>query len=132
MKLVTIACAVALTFGGAARPSLTATVAAAQRPQLACLHGDNESPEQRARRAQALALAREINGNQFNVAMQKTGAFQPIANLELTMPTPPGFDVRLTTDGKAYAFSLRDTTDPCLFGFFSDQQGLIFQGRVIQ
>jgi hypothetical protein len=64
--------------------------------------------------------------------MQKTGAFLPVANLALTAPTPDGFDVRLTTDGKTYAFSLRDTTDPCLFGFFSDQQGVIFEGRVIQ
>ena len=132
MKLVTMTCAVALTFACASSRSITTPVPAAQRPQQACLHGDNEAPEQRARRVQALALARQINGNQFNVAMQKTGAFQPIANLDLTVPTPQGFDVRLTTDGKAYAFSLRDTTDPCLFGFFSDQQGLIFQGRVIQ
>ena len=81
---------------------------------------------------QALTLARQVNTNQYGVAMRKTKAFQLIANLELAAPTPEGFDLRLTTDGKACAFSLRDTTDPCLLGFFSDQEGVIYQGRVIQ
>lgn len=131
MKLVTMTCAIALTFGCALSRSVSRPVAA-QGQQQACLHGDNESPEQRVRRAQALTVARQVNTNQYGVAMRKTNAFQPIANLELTAPTPEGFVLRLTTDGKAYAFSLRDTTDPCLFGFFSDQEGVIYQGRVIQ
>jgi hypothetical protein len=122
MKLVTMTCAMALAFGCAFSRSISTPVAA-QQPQQACLHGDNESPDQRARRVQALTLVRQVNTNQYNVAMRKTNAFQPIANLELTAPTPDGFNLRLTTDGKAYAFSLRDTTDPCLFGFFSDEQG---------
>jgi len=132
MKLVTISCAVVLTVGCASRSASITTPVASQRPQQACLHGENEVPEQRARRVQALALARQINTNQYGVAMSKTKAFQAIGNLELTAPTPEGFELRLTTDGNAYAFSLRDTTDPCLFGFFSDQEGLIYQGRVIQ
>ena len=131
MKLLTISCAVVLTIGCAFGRFITTPVAA-QGSQRACLHGDNEAPEHRARRAQALALARQVNTNQYGVAMRKTNAFQPVANLELTAPTPEGFNLRLTTDGKAYAFSLRDTTDPCLFGYFSDQDGVIFQGRVIQ
>ena len=131
MKLVTMTCAIALTFPCALNRSI-ATPVAAQGPQQACLHGDNESPEQRARRVQALSLARQVNTNQYCVAMRKTNAFQPIANLELTAPTPEGFNLRLTTDGKAYAFSVTDRTDPCRFGFFSDEQGVIYQGRVIQ
>ena len=131
MKLVTMTCALALTFGCALSRSITRPVAA-QGPQQACLHGDNETPEQRARRVQALTLARQVNTNQYGVAMRQTKAFQPIANLGLTAATPEGFDLRLTTDGKAYAFSLTDKTDPCRFGFFSDEQGVIFQGKVIQ
>lgn len=127
MKLVTMTCTVALALGWSiVRPE------AALQPQQACLHGDNEAPEQRVRRVRALALARQINTNQHGVALRNTNAFQPIARLELTAPIPEGFDLRLTTDGDTYAFSVRDTTDPCLFGFFSDQQGVIFQGRVIQ
>ena len=130
MKLVTITCAIALTLGGAFSRSIIAPVAAQQ--QQACLHADNEASEHRARRVQALTLARQVNTNQYGVALRTTNAFQPIADLALTAPTPEGFDLRLTTDGQAYAFSLRDTTDPCLFGFFSDEQGVIYQGRVIQ
>jgi hypothetical protein len=45
---------------------------------------------------------------------------------------PPGFAVHLATDGTSYAFSVKDKLDSCLFGYFSDQDGLIFSGEVIR
>jgi hypothetical protein len=124
--------ALALVAACASANRSTAKPVAAQQPQRACLHGDNESPEQRERRFGAIGLVRAINGAQYNVAMQKTGKFQPLANLGLTTLAPEGFDVQLSTDGTTYAFAVKDSTDPCLFAYFSDTKGLIFQGRVIQ
>jgi hypothetical protein len=132
MKLVAVAAALAATFGCASSNRTIAKPVAAQAPSRACLHGENESPEQRQRRFQAIGLVRAINGAQYNVAWQKTGRFQPVANLGLTTATPAGFDVQLSTDGTTYAFAVKDTQDPCLFAFFSDDKGVIFQGRVIQ
>jgi len=133
MKLVAAAVvALSLVAGCASVNRSAAKPVAAQQPQRACLHGDNESPAQRERRVRAIALVRAINTAQYNDAMPKTGKFQPIANLGLTTPTPEGFDVQLSTDGTTYAFAVKDTTDPCLFAYFSDTKGVIFQGKVIQ
>ena len=131
MKLVAVVAAVAVTFG-CASSSRSIAKPVAQQAQRTCLHGDNEVPEQRERRFRALTLARAINTAQYNVAMPKTGKFQPVSNLGLPGPTPDGFDVQLATDGAAYAFAVKDTQDPCVFAFFSDNKGVIFQGRVIQ
>ena len=57
---------------------------------------------------------------------------QPLEHLGLKRPTPDGFHLQLTTDGSSYAFSVKDTLDPCLFAYFSDQSGIILVGRVIQ
>jgi hypothetical protein len=132
MKHLSVVAALAVTFACASSNRPIARPVAAQAPQRACLHGDNELPEQRERRFRALALARQINTAQYNVALPKTGKFQPVAGLGLTAPTLEGFDVLLTTDGATYAFAVKDTQDPCLFAFFSDHKGVIFQGRVIQ
>jgi hypothetical protein len=104
---------------------------AAQQAARACLHGDDEVPEQRERRLQALAAARDVNTAQA-AAGARTGVFQPLLNLPLTRAVPPGFRLQLSNDGVTYAFSVKDTTDPCLFAYFSDQTGIILVGRAIQ
>ena len=112
--------------------ALTATLMN-ERPltaqQPACLHGPNESPDQLARRRAALGITREINGLQ--AAFRRTPAYQPLAQLPVS-GIPAGFAVQLVTDGTTYSFSVKDTLDPCRFGFFSDQDGLIFVGEVIK
>jgi hypothetical protein len=107
-------------------------VAAQQAAAAKCLHGDNEVPEQRARRLAALALARDVNTMQAMTAQKSKGLYQPLANLALNRPVPEGFRLQVSTDGASYAFSAKDTTDPCLFAFFSDQTGIILHGRAIQ
>ena len=103
----------------------------AQQPARVCLHGENEVPEQRERRFLALAAARDVNTLQA-AAAAKTGVYQPFLSLPVTQAVPPGFRLQLSSDGVTYAFSVKDTTDPCLFAYFSDQTGVIFAGRVIQ
>ena len=100
----------------------------AQQP--ACLHGQNEAPDQLGRRRAALGLTRLINGLQA-ANLHGTPAYQPLAQLPVP-GIPAGFAVQLVTDGKTYSFSVKDTLDACRFGFFSDQDGLIFAGEVIR
>jgi hypothetical protein len=126
MRIVTFALISVAVVGFASAPT-RAGATPQQRPAQACLHGDDESPEQRARRFAALALARDVNTME---AM--TAVYQPLANLALNRPTPDGFRLQLTTDGTGYAFSVKDTLDPCVFAYFSDQSGVILVGRAIQ
>jgi hypothetical protein len=42
-------------------------------------------------------------------------------------PTPQGFDLRLHTDGHGYIFSLKDSLDPCRYGIFSDEGGIVYE-----
>lgn len=129
MRILTFALVSVAVFGYASAPSrAVATPASAQQQQArACLHGDDESLEQRARRVAALALARDVNTMEA-----RTGGYQPLANLTLNRPTPDGFRLQLTADGNGYAFSVKDTLDPCVFAYFSDQSGVILVGRGIQ
>ena len=101
-----------------------------QAPQPTCLHGPLESPEQAARKGAALTLIRQVNTLQAR-AMGGSKSYQSTDQLQLPVP-PAGFELRLTATPAAYAFSVRDTTDPCRFAYFSDQQGLIFHGEAIR
>ena len=92
-----------------------------------CLHDDGGgSQADRARREQALLLAREINAAQGR-AIQQTKRYQPLQQLGKLPETPAGFVVRLYTDGEGYAFSIKDDRDACRYGIFSDQQGTLYQ-----
>jgi hypothetical protein len=39
---------------------------------------------------------------------------------------------QLTVEGSTYVLLLRDTTDPCLYTLFSDQEGLLYAGVPLQ
>jgi hypothetical protein len=101
---------------------------AAQAP--ACLHGADATPDQRARRAQALRFVRHVNTLQAQNT--RTGGYQPAERLGFSETLPQGFALRLSTDGGSYAFSVIDASDPCRFGFFSDDSGLIHHGEVLR
>jgi hypothetical protein len=117
---------------------LCANTAGAQQ----CLHGPDETPEQNARRKQALTLARVINTVQ---AKQKadTGRFAELGHV-LRLPEvtkfgggqtgeiAPGWQLRLAVDGDGYVFAIKDTTDPCRFALFSDQEGMIYIAKPIR
>ncbi len=112
--------------GVLAFPGSAGYVVNAQQP--ACLHGPQETPEQAARRRAALTFTRQVNTLQAKVGA--TGAYVTADQVQFAVPE--GFEFRLAAAPKSYAFSVRDNTDPCRFAFFSDQQGLIFQGEVIR
>ena len=100
----------------------------AQQP--ACLHGQDEAAAQRDRRMQALRTARQINTLEVN-GRNSAGRFQPVGAF-VNIVAPEGFTVHFATDGASYAFSVKDTLDPCAFAYFSDEAGLIYAGQALQ
>ena len=120
MKFVS-ALVAAVALGFAAAP--------AQPPP--CLHGPSSTPEHRARRDAALQYARQVTS--FETAgknqAQRYYAIDDLPGLPLL---PEGFKARMSTDGASYAFSVKDTLDPCHFALFSDQDGLIYNSTPIQ
>jgi hypothetical protein len=99
--------------------------------QQQCLHGPNEDAAQKARRQAGLTLVRAINTAEANEGAAKAKHYLPLAELAVDLTKAQGFAVQFTTDGKAYSFILKDTTDPCSFVYSSNEIGIIFQGYPI-
>jgi hypothetical protein len=93
-----------------------------------CLHGPGESSAQQARRDQALAVAARINLAQSMAAPGQGRRYRPLEELPNVPPPPPGFELRFQTDGRRYAFSLKDRLDPCGYAVFSDDEREIYEG----
>jgi len=104
-------------------------VVVAQQPS--CLHGPDESPAEQMRRRQALVMARQINSAQV-AARQQMNAYQPLPLLQRVGPPPVGFVAHLAVDQNGYAFSIKDSIDPCGFAWFSDQDGVIYNGEALR
>jgi hypothetical protein len=47
-------------------------------------------------------------------------------------PRAVGFATQLTVEGSTYALVVKDTTDPCGYTLFTDQEGLIYVGSPLQ
>ena len=118
---------------GAALAALVAWGAAARQPPLAqnCLHGPSETTAEAARRRAALNLARLVNTTETQ-AHQQGHTYYVLSDLPGLQSEMNGFKVQLSTDGASYAFSVKDTLDPCRFAFFSDQDGVIYSGTPIR
>jgi len=93
---------------------------------LSCRHDDSASPADRTRRDQARALARAINAAEGR-AVQSTQRYLALNQLPAVPMTPSAFELRLYTDGVGYVVSLKDTIDPCHYGVFTDQHGLLYE-----
>ena len=107
-----------------------------------CLHGADETTEQKERRRQGIALARIINTAQ---ARQRGsgGTFFDTATL-LAQPDVAriagtsgnqliqGWRLEHVASGDGYVFSIKDTLDPCGFAFFSDAAGIIYTAEPIR
>ena len=91
-----------------------------------CLHGPMESPSQKVRRNQALALAVQINMAQRRITPGRGPRFRPLEELSVP-PTPQGFDLQYHTDGATYSFIIKDRLDPCKYAVFSDQDAEIYE-----
>lgn len=95
----------------------------AQAP--ACLHGPSEPAAQRARRLAALEFARKLNMLEAE-GMLQAQRYYLMDTLPGLPPLPNGFKAQLSTDGGSYAFSVKDTLDPCGFAYFSDHEGVVY------
>jgi hypothetical protein len=93
-----------------------------------CLHGSSERAGERARREQALKMARQINLAEMNARF----GFRPLEELANVSPAPPGFKISLMTDTRSYSFSLKDLRDPCHYGIFSDHDRWIYEATPTQ
>jgi hypothetical protein len=120
---------VVAAFGAGSTVATRSSVAIATRQ--ACLHAPDATAEQVARRTQLLGFTRHVNTLQAQVfGTAKT--FVAFAQLPLKLAAPAGIDVKHSTDGSSYSFSIVDETDPCRSGFFSNDDGVIYEGQVIQ
>ena len=125
--------------------SLAIFCATAQAQQ--CLHDNSEIPLQKQRRVDAVNAVRRINTAQ---AQNRAVANKFVPFAELVASTAwkdlnkgqlklsdgaidllPGFELRLTTDGRSYALALTDKSDPCKFTLYSDDVGIIYTGYPI-
>lgn len=119
-----------------------------------CLHGTGETPEQTARRREALTATRTINNIQHNQPAARQKQFISHAQLadspwaasmkakpnELTQRisfTPdgeilPGWKLTLDVSSDGYWFAIKDTTDPCGFAYISNTSGLIYTAEPIR
>ena len=105
---------------------LSATSASQLSGIPSCLHDERERPSDRARREQALSLAKAIHEAQGTTA-ERARLYVALPQLRGLPPTPKGFDLRLHTDGHGYIFSLKDSLDPCRYGIFSDEGGIVYE-----
>lgn len=104
--------------------------AAAQAP--GCRRGSDQTPAEVDRRRVAVGLVRAIHNTQASFAAMngRYGTLSELAGLP-TFPTG-SFETRLVANGLLFAVSVRDSSDPCGYTLFSDQQGLIFIGAPMQ
>jgi hypothetical protein len=130
--------------------------AARTQQQESCLHGANETPQESQRRVMALFAVRIINTAEL-MQHSKSGKYVSLAELgnspamerftkmqgawsetyKMMTFAPdkdivPGFEARLTTDGKSYSIIVIDITDPCNYSFFSDEKGVIYTGQPLR
>jgi hypothetical protein len=116
-----------------------------------CLHGPDATPEQKARRAQAVFAARSVNNMQANqpgarskkylrheelaaspFAQKQTGAEFKSLNLKPGEEIQPGWQLSLDVTGDGYWFMIKDKTDPCGFALVSNSAGLIYNAEPLR
>ena len=99
--------------------------------QKGCASNSDMTPEQKARRAELVAVARDINTQQASAA-QTTKQYRAWGPLTLRHPVPAGVEVKMSVDANGYSFSVVDTTDQCRAGVFSNEVGIIYTGQALQ
>ena len=119
-----------------------------------CFHGTTESPEQAARRREALTAARNINTIQANqpgaakrqflrheelssspvAAKMRESANETAKRISLTPGTDvlPDWQLTLDVTREGYWFMITDKLDPCAFAFVSNQAGVILRAEPIR
>jgi hypothetical protein len=115
-----------------------------------CLHGPDESAEQKTRKRAALSAARGIH----NLQMPRVAGERKVLDVKelaaryaedpksTRSPDPLNFDPagdivhgwQLTFDKTetGYWFMIKDKTDPCGFAYVSNEKGLIYNAQPIR
>lgn len=127
---------------------VTIAVFALATPTFAqnCLHGNTETPDQAARRNEALTATRNVNNLEANQPGAQNRVY--LRHVELTSSpfatksesvkklnlTPgaevlPGWQLTLDVTADGYWFMVKDKTDPCGFAYISNQDGLIYHAE---
>ena len=90
-----------------------------------CLHGPNETRNERTRRDQAIQFARQVNAAErfANLGLNPERRYRPLNELPNLPRVPAGFVPRLLPDGAGYTLSLKDSRDPCGSAVFSTEGG---------
>ena len=78
---------------------------------VSCRHHQGATQEDRARRAQAVALGKAINTAEAEL-VQRTRQYQPLESLRNLPAVPGGFQLNLYADRAGYIFALKDTLIP--------------------
>ena len=130
---------------------LTVAVLALAAPTFAqqCFHGPSETPEQAARRKEALTATRNVNNLEANQPGARSDAYlrhvelasspfaarsESVKKLNLTPGEDllPGWQLTLDLTANGYWFMVKDKSDPCGFAYISNQNGLIFHAEPIR
>src|SRR5262245_11892862 len=93
-----------------------------------CLHGQDETAQQRGRRQEALALLKAINTAQGEL-VQRSKVYGTLQQLGQLPAIPEGFVVRLYAGQDGYLVSVKDDRDPCRFALFSDQGSHVYESK---
>ena len=130
--------------------AMSASAAYAQQ----CLHGPTETPDQTARRREALTATRTINNIQHNQPGLAQRSFfrhdqlaeSPIGKSLAASPNElsrrmslsadgeilPGWKLTLDVSENGYWFMIKDTTDTCGFAYISNHMGVIYTSEPIR
>src|SRR5258708_23957066 len=82
-----------------------------------------------ARRREAIVRARNVNTRQ---AQQRATMSRYATAEELGLADENGFEVSLRSAADGYMVFIRDVTDRCSSGVFSDQRGVIYDSKPIR
>jgi hypothetical protein len=116
-----------------------------------CLHGPDETADQKTRRIQALGATRNVNNMQANqpaargnkylrhdelatspfAQKQSNPAFKAL-NLTPGEEILPGWELKLDVSDDSYWFMIKDKTDPCGFAYVSNKAGVIYTAEPIR
>ena len=107
-----------------------------------CLHGADETAQEKDRAWVAVTLVRQVNTGQATYFSRsgKYGTLDEIAGDVQKAYGPgsllvargslsglEGFEVGLTASADGYSVSVKDMRDPCRLAYFSDRAGVVFR-----
>jgi hypothetical protein len=118
--MVTVAAAAALSAAGR-----IAVPAVAARQAGGCLTVAEQTPEQRARRSEAIGYTRSIHNAQANFTA-RNGRYGQMKELTGVNPLPMGATVLHAATESGYLFSVKGTAGTCAFTIYSDQNAVIY------